>query len=346
MHSTTLSIDLAKDVFEVAVFDTRGKLLERHRLKREPFARFLVNTPPALVLVEACSSAQHWARFAEQHEHAVKMIPAHYVSPYRRRGKSDRIDADAIFEAHRCEGIETVPIRSPDAQQVQQLHRVREQWKKTRVQRINAVRAALLEFGIPVPAGAKKVRPAAIEALESEALPAVLKSILADVLSEIVELERRMKTLERELEGLSRANATVQRLRTIPGIGLLTSTALVSSVGSAARFSSGRKLASWIGLTPKERSSGNQRSLGRITKQGDQHLRMLMVHGARSVLLAARRDQHLGKPLTRLQSWALELADRAGHNKATCAVANKLTRVCWAVWTSEEPYRGEVAVSA
>lgn len=345
MNNAILSIDLAKDVFEIAVTDANGKVLKRHRLKRDEFREFLVTHEPALVLMEACGSAHYWASFSVECGHEVKMIPAHYVSPYRRRGKSDRIDTDAILEAHRCSGIEPVPIRSVEDLQVQQLHCIREQLKKTRVQRINLMRGILRELGFAVPVGATKVRPSVIESLESDEVPPVIKSQLAGLVDELSDLEERMKDIERELHQLSKENAVVQRLQSVPGIGLLTSTALFSSVGSAQRFSNGRKLASWVGLTPREHSSGNTRSLGSISKQGDQYLRTLLVHGGRSVLLKARREQRSGKTLTSFQSWALKLSDRVGHNKATCAVANKLARICWAVWVREEPYAGQTLAS-
>jgi len=340
MKSTILSVDLAKDVFEVAVSTRHGKVVKRHRLSRRKFKELLVTSERYLVLMEACGSSHYWSRVAQQCGHEVKLLPAHYVSPYRRRGKTDRIDTDAILEAHRCSGIESVPVRTVESQQIQQLHLVREQLKKTRLQRINLIRGILRELGIVISMGAAKVRPEAIGALDSDEIPPVIKSTLAGLIEELSTLEYRMKEIERELQQLTRQDEVIQRLQRVPGIGLLTSTALVSSVGNAARFTTGRKLASWVGLTPREHSSGNTRSLGGINKQGNTYLRTLLVHGGRSVILSAKRSKNKGETLTSLQAWAIELSDRIGHNKATCAVANKLARICWAVWVSENEYVG------
>jgi len=338
MQSTILSVDLAKDVFEVAVATRCGKVQRRHRLTRRKFQKLLATNEESLVLMEACGSSHHWSRVAQRYGHEVRMLPAHYVSPYRRRGKTDRIDTDAILEAHRCSGIEPVPVQTVENQQIQQLHLVREQLKKTRLQRINLIRGILRELGVFISLGATKVRPDVIAALESDEIPPVIKSTLAGLLDELSTLEFRIKQIERELQQLTRHDDVIKSLRRIPGIGLLTSTALVSSVGNAARFSTGRKLASWVGLTPRENSSGNKRSLGGISKQGNTYLRTLLVHGGRSVLLSASRRKKKGEPLTSLQLWALELSDRVGHNKATCAIANKLARICWAVWVKESEY--------
>jgi len=338
MQSTILSVDLAKDVFEVAVATGCGKVLRRHRLTRRKFQNLLATNEQSLVLMEACGSSHHWSRVAQQYGHEVRMLPAHYVSPYRRRGKTDRIDTDAILEAHRCSGIEPVPVQTVESQQIQQLHLVREQLKKTRLQRINLIRGILRELGVFISMGAAKVRPEVIAAFEGNEVPPVIKSTLAGLIDEMSTLECRMREIERELQQLTRHDEVTNRLRRVPGIGLLTSTAFVSSVGNAGRFSTGRKLASWIGLTPREHSSGNKRSLGGISKQGNTYLRTLFVHGGRSVLLSASRSKKQGKTLTSLQLWALELAHRVGHNKATCAIANKLARICWAVWVKESEY--------
>jgi transposase len=216
------------------------------------------------------------------------MLPAQYVAPYRRRGKSDRIDTDALLEAHRCDGITEVPVRSVDQQQIQQLHCIREQWKKTRVQRINGLRGCLRELGFAIPLGVSSVHKHAIAILEDDGIPPALKSAFAGLLDEINRLEESMKQCERDLKLLTKNNDAVQRLQEVPAIGLMTSTAMVTSIGTPHRFSNGRKLASWLGLTPREHSSGNSRSLGRITKQGNGYIRCLLTHGARSVLVRAK----------------------------------------------------------
>lgn len=235
------------------------------------------------------------------------------MKPYRRRGKTDRIDTEALPEAHRFGGITAVTIRTVDQQQIQQLHRFREQWKKTRLQRIDGLRGFLRELGYTIPSGVKAVGYQVVGILEEDDVPPALNSALAGILLEISRLEKAIKLCERDLKLLSEGNGAIERSQGIPGIDLLTSMAMVSAIGTPHRFSSGRKLASWLGLTPREPSSGNMRQLGRITKQGDVYLRYLLTHhGARSVFVRARMEQKAGSPLSALQSWGLSLSGRVG----------------------------------
>lgn len=337
MHPRTIAIDLAKDCFELAVADERGHVVDRHRLNRARFGEFMANTPPASVVMEACGSAHYWGRTLRDWGHAVRLLPAQYVRPYRRGNKTDRADADALLEASRCAAIEPVPIKSVDQQQIQQLHRLREQWKGTRVARINALRGALRELGIDLPVGAR----AALKRIPPllDAVPSHLRLALKAILDEIEVLEIRMLAIERSLVELAAERPEVQRLRGVEGIGLLNATALVGSAGSPRHFKSGRHFASWLGLTPRESSSGRTRVLGRITKRGNVYLRTLLIHGARSVLARAKQlTRTQPDRLSPLQRWAMQLERRIGHNKATVALANKLARICWAVWQSERPF--------
>ena len=345
MQSRIISVDLAKDVFQVAIASARYRIASRHRLLRRQFAEFLTTQPPSRVLLESCGSVHYWARQAQQCGHAVTIIPAQYVKPYRRRGKSDRIDTEALLEADRCEGIEPVPVRTVEQQQIQQLHRLREQCKRTRTQRINALRGFLRELGYPIGEGAVTAQRRAREIIAEVDFPDALRAAFSDSLDEIAALEQRIKSIERALKALTRTNQAVQALRQIDGIGLLTSTALVAAAGSPHHFPTARRFASWLGLTPREYSSGNTRYLGRISKQGDRYLRMLIIHGARSVLGRAKQLHLAGKPLTRLQRWAWQLQQRVGHNKAACGLANKLARICWAVWKHQRVYSANFASS-
>lgn len=345
MKSRIISVDLAKEIFEVAVANSQYRILERRRLSRKDFHAFIATQPAALVLVESCGSAHYWARQAEAAGHQTDIIPAHYVKPYRRRGKTDRIDTEALLEAHRCEGIKPVPVRSVEQQQIQQLHRIREQWKRTRTQRINGLRGFLRELGFAIPEGATTAQKRAREILEDDAIPAPLKIVFGRLLDEINTLEADLCSIERQLKSLTKDNVDVRRLQSVAGVGLLTSTAMVASVGSPHRFPDGRHFASWIGLTPSVHSSANQRHLGRISKQGDCYLRMLLTHGARSVLTRAKQLQRAGRRLTRLQQWACTLEARAGHNKATCALANKIARICWAVWKHQREFDPNIAIA-
>ena len=310
--------------------NSQHRILERRRLSRKDFSTFIAVQPAALVLLESCGSAHYWARLAEAAGHRTDIIPAHYVKPYRRRGKTDRIDTEALLQAHRCEGIKPVPVRSLEQQQIQQLHRVREQCKRTRTQRINGLRGFLHELGFASPEGATTAQRRARKIIEDDAIPAPLKCVFRRLLDEVTTLEADITSVERQLNVLAKDNVDVRRLLGVTGIGLLTNTAMVAAVGSPHRFPEGRHFASGLGFTPSVHSSANQRHLGRISKQGDCYLRMLLTHGARSVLARAKQLQRAGKRLTRLQQWACTLEARVGHNKATCALANKTARICWA----------------
>jgi len=305
----------------------------------------LATEASALVLMESCGTAHYWGREAISHGHQTKIIPAQYVKPYRRRNKTDRADCAALLEAHRCAEIKPVPVRSVEQQQIQQLHRMREQWKKSRTARINLLRGCLRELGVFIPAGANKAMSGFAEALDNESLPAPLRHTYAAVVAEIRGLERNIKLCERQLVALTRDNESVATLAQVQGIGLLTSTAMIASAGSPHHFQSGRHFAAWLGITPREFSSGNRRHLGKISKQGDKYLRTLLIHGARSVLNHAVRQHRAGQPLSRLQRWAVQLHARVGHNKAAVGLANKLARICWAVWKHQRTYDGNFAFS-
>lgn len=340
MHATTVAVDLAKTVFELAIANRDWRVMARHRFNRKQFAHFLVTTSPTHVVMEACGTAHYWGRVAQQQGHQVTLVPPAYVRPYVRRNKTDRADADAILEAVRSGQWPSVPVKRVEQQALVALHRVREQWMTTRTARINTLRGILREQGILLPAGpcaALRAVPTILEDADAP-LPAHLRHVLASVRDEIRAIETRITTLERELRILADADPVVTRLRTIPGIGLLTATALVGSVGHIHAFRRARQFASWLGLTPREHSSGPRRRLGGISKRGDLYLRCLLTHGARAVLVAAQRRRRAEQPLTRLHHWALTVRDRRGHNKATIAVANKLGRTVWAVWHKDVPF--------
>jgi transposase len=340
MHATTVGVDLAKNVFEIALTDERGHIVERHRLNRARFDRFFVNRPACRIVMEACGSAHHHARRLGSQGHQVVLLPAQYARAYVRRNKTDAADAAALIEAARCPDIRPVPIKSLDQQALQQLHRLRSQWMATRTRRLNFLRGCLREFGISVPVGAPRAMAAVRDALARPdfPVPVLLHSGLLELLAEISTLEERCKHIDGELARLSEHDPIVERLLKIPGVGPLTATALRASVVDVQRFPSGRHLASWLGLTSREHSSGERRRLGRISKQGDPYLRTLLIHGARAVLLAARSAQRRGAALDRLRSWALDLQERRGHNKAAVALANKLARIVWATWRHERDY--------
>ena len=334
MKTTQVAIDLAKSVFEVAVSRRPGKVHERHRLSRGRFQRFFAEHEPVEVLMEACGSAHHWGRELEAMGHRVSLLPPGDVSRYRDGNKTDRADAKALLEAARNEAIDKVPVKSVDQQAIAALHRLRSGYLQTRTARVNAVRGHLREFGVTIPVGAKQVPPHARRALEDEVVPAYLRHALEDVLDEIETLSEKARDLQRTLEQLTTQMPEAQLLMTVPGIGVLTATALVAFVGDIRRFPSGRHFAAYLGLTPREYSSGSSRRLGRITKRGNSYVRMLLIHGARSALRAGKISDEPDD----LRTWALDVERRSGHNVAAVALANKLARVAWRVWRDQRPF--------
>jgi transposase len=330
MKHTMIAVDLAKSVFEIAVSEQPGRVCERHRLSRTAFLRFFVQRPPATVVMEACGSAHHWARQLEGLGHRVELLPPHRTRPYVTGDKTDRTDAKGLLEAQRNEQIRRVPVKSLNQHALCTLHRLRSAWVDARTARINTIRGLLREFGITIAVGSNRVLPRVQELLEDadSGLPDSIRPVLHEARIEIQELDRRIRLVERQLRALSRQLPVVSKLLTIPGIGLMTATALPAFVGDIARFPSARHFASYLGLTPRERSSALRRRLGSISKRGDVYIRTLLTHGARSVLWMAKSR----KSPDRLCAWALRIEQRRGHNKAAIALANKLARIAWAVW--------------
>lgn len=339
MNSTLIAVDVAKSVFQIAVSHKPGKVHEHHRLTRTRFERFFAQHPPTEVLMEACGSAHHWARELQARGHRVSLLPPAKVSRYRDGTKTDRSDAEALLEAARNTKIHRVPVKSVDQQAVTALHRLRSQYLATRTARINALRGLLREFGVAIPVGARHVLPRVCAALDEDVVPPYLRFFFEDALDEIAQLQDRADAVQAVLERLAALMPEVQRLMTIPGIGVLTATALVAFVGDVHRFRSGRAFAAYLGLTPKEFSSGSIRRIGSITKHGNTYLRMMLTHGARSVLWSAKR---CGEP-DDLRAWALQVQARRGHNVATVALANRLARVVWRVWRDERPFERRLA---
>jgi len=334
-NDTRIAIDVAKAVFELAISDRPGHVARRERLPRAQFLPFLALQPAATVFMEACGPAHHWAREIQRLGHRVVLLPPHHVRPYIRRNKTDRADAKGILEASRNDDIRPVPVKTVNQQVLTSLHRLRSGWMHDRTARLNGLRGLLRELGVFIPVGSDKVLPAAWALIEDadSVLPEALRPIFAEACREIREIETRTKLVERQLEALAEQLPAVEHLQTIPGIGLLTSTALVGFIGDIRRFPTGRHFASYLGLTPREYSSGLKRNLGRISKRGDGYLRTLLIHGARSVLVHARKQQP-----DRLREWANALSKTHVPNKVAVAVANKLARIAWAVWKHERPF--------
>ncbi len=334
-NPTTIAVDLSKNVFEIAV-ERQGRICQRKRLNRRQMVEFFSQCPSATVLMEACGSSHYWGRVLQRLGHDVRLLPPQHVKPYVLGNKTDRRDVEAILSARHRESIVPVPVKSIEQQSVVFLHRLRATWMKTRTSRLNALRGILRELGVTIPEGASRVLPAVSAALSdpSAPVPEVLHSVLMSAMAEVRELDERIEGVKRQLEAVAGTVPLVERLETIPGVGLLNATALAAMVGEFSRFPSGRRFASSLGLTPKEHSSGMRRRLGAISKRGDTYLRTLLIGGARSVLLSAHRT----KTPHRLQEWALNVERRRGRNRASVAVANKLARIVWAVATRGVPF--------
>ena len=333
MNATTVAVDLAKSVFQLAVADSHWKIVETQRLTRTQFERWFVNRQVGLVVMEACGSAHHWARWLNGMDIEVKLLPAAYVRAYVKRNKTDAADAMALLDAARASDMRPVKVKSVEQQALQGLHRIRSLWMGTRTSRINALRGFCREFGIAISLGSRVgiEQISRVLADPHAAVPELIRGMMKLLIEEIRLLEARIGQIERELSVVAKHNVACTTLLSIPGVGLLTATAMVAATsGNVAHFRSARHFASWLGLTPKEHSSGSTRHMGRISKRGDRYLRMLLTHGARSVLRVTTVAERAGRPVEGLRQWARAVQGRTNHNKAACALANKMARICYA----------------
>jgi transposase len=338
-NDTAIAVDVAKNVFELGISERPGVVRRKERLQRAQFLPFLATQPASTVVMEACGSSQYWAKRIEELGHRVVLLPAHLVRPYVRGNKTDRTDVKGILEAFRNADIRPVPIKSSAHQALAALHRLRSAWVAERTARLNTIRGLLREVGIFIPMGSRKVLPEVWAHLEDadSSIPGAVRPCLAEACEEVRDIERRIALVERQLEMLAEQTPAVARLLTVPGIGLINATALFAFVVNVHRFPSARHLASYLGLTPRERSSGNTRRLGAISKRGDAYLRTLLIHGARSVLGKAQKTDAARRD--RLREWAVNVAKERGNNKAAVALANKMARLVWAVWHHDRDYQ-------
>jgi transposase len=341
--AAVVGVDLSKHVFELAVADAQWRVVERARLTRSQFERWFANRAVGLVVMEACGSAHHWGRWLAGMGIEVRLLPARYVRAYVKRNKTDAADAAALIEAARADDLLPVRVKSIEQQALQALHRSRSAWMATRTARINTLRGFCREFGIAISPGSRLGLEQMARQLADPAsgLPELLRPTMRLLIDEIRLLETRISQLERELAQLARQSPACMTLLTVPGVGLLTATAMVAATsGEVTHFKDARHFASWFGLTPKESSSGMTRRLSRISKRGDRYLRMLLTHGARSVLRAATVADRQGRRVDDLRRWALSVQSRTHHNRATCALANKMARICYAVLRDHQDYGG------
>jgi transposase len=339
-NDTIIAVDLAKSVFEIAVSSQPGKVDERHRLSRQKFLDFFMNRPPATVIMEACSSAHYWGRKIEGLGHRAILLPTHQVRPYVLRNKTDRTDTKGMLESYRNEDTGRCRSRrSSNRRSGLYIDSARLGWTSVQRRSIpSAVSSASWVSSSQLDRRAWSPEPGPILKMPTPGFPMPSAPLLAELGEEIRELDRRTRMVEQQLEALAESSPAIEGLRTIPGIGLLTATPLFAFVGDPHRFPSGRHLASYLGLTPREYSSGSRRQLGRISKRGNAYLRSPLIHGARATLW---HGKSMKKP-DRLRAWALRLEATAGHNKAAVALANKLARIAWAVWKHDRNFESVV----
>ena len=332
---STIGLDLAKNVFQVHGVGEAGEIVVRRQLRRSQVIPFFKKLPGCLVGIEACATSHHWARELQALGHEVRIMPAHYVKAYVKRNKNDAADAAAICEAVTRPTMRFVAVKSPEQQSLLMLHRSRSLLVRQRTMLVNAIRAHLAEFGIVAPLGRMGVkRLLAVIADPDEArLPSLARSCLEGLVAALMTVEEEIVRVERRILTWHRGSETSRRLATIPGIGPIIATALTASVTDPEIFRSGRELAAWIGLVPRQNSTGGKERLGRISKRGDAYLRRLLVTGAMAVIRHGRKTGFETSP------WLADLMSRKPTKVAAVALANKMARVVWVLLNTGESYR-------
>jgi len=339
----TIGIDLGKTVFHLIGMDEDGRVVVRKRVSRSQMLTFLVNTPPCLIGMEASCGAHHLGRQLQQHGYEVRLIPAQFVRPFVKSQKNDYADAEAIAEAVQRPMMRFVPIKTEEQLDLQAVHRVRDRLVERRTSLINQLRAFLLERGITVRAGREHLRNqiAVLLATVEEQSSGRFSRLLSRMVEEWNQIDKDLDEVDSEIESVAKTEESCRRLLTVPGIGPLVATAMVAAVGNGSAFAKGREFATWLGLVPQQHSTGGKAKLLGISKRGNEYLRRLFIHGARSVVCRVKRDRlPFGK-------WLSSLETRAHRNVVGVAVANKLARIAWCVLSRQTEFRNlsTVAVS-
>jgi transposase len=339
MQVTTIGLDLAKNLFQVHGVDAEGATVIRKRLGRSSLLSFFSKLPPSVVGIEACATAHYWARELRALGHEVRLMPPAYVKPYIKRGKNDAADAEAICEAVMRPNMRFVPVKSAEQQSLLMLHRSRDLLIRQRTMLTNALRSHFAELGIVVAQGIRNL-PKLVAVVRDDAdtrVPAAARYVLGALVAQIQDLQGRIKALEIALLAWHRKSQTSRRLETIPGIGFITATAITATVTDPSQFTSGRQFAAWLGLVPRQNSSGGKDRLGRISKMGNQYLRRLLVVGATALIRFARNRA------TPLAAWADKLLARRPARLVSVALANKIARVVWALLVRGGYYGSQVS---
>jgi transposase len=335
MKVTTLGIDVAKSIFQLHGVDEHGKVAIQKRVTRGKLLETVAQLPACVIGMEACGSAQYWAREFQKLGHTVKLMSPQFVKPYVKGNKNDSRDAEAICEAVSRPHMRFVPLKTVESQDIQAIHRMRSRLIKERTALGNQVRGLLAERGIVLAQGITRLRkqlPVIVEDLANELTP-LSREVMQELYEQLVTLDERIARADRLVQRVFTENAQCQKLAHVEGIGPVIATALVAAVGNAQEFANGRHLAAWLGLVPRQCSSGGKERLLGISKRGDRYLRTLLIHGARATVHRARRKTDARS------RWIVSLEQRRGKNIATVAIANKNARIAWALLTSDAEYR-------
>jgi transposase len=331
MQISTIGIDLAKRVFQIHGVDQDGNVVLRKQLRRAQVLGFFAKLPPCLVGMEACGTSHHWAREIATLGHEVRLMPPQYVKPYVKRNKHDPADAEACCEAVRRPSMRFVPVKTEEQQAVLIMHRTRELLVRQRTQVVNALRGHFAEFGIVEPQGIWHVGRLRARIEDESTIPEPGRTVLGFLVGQLDQLDQRIAQVEAEILAWHRANPVSQRLAKIPGIGPLIASAIVATVPDPSVFRSGREFAAWLGLVPRQHSTGGKERLGRISRQGNRSIRQLLIVGAHSALLRSKE--------VRANAWVQRLLGRCARLKVAVALANKIARIAWTMMARGEDYR-------
>jgi transposase len=335
MEVTTIGLDLAKNIFQVHGISDTGEVAFNRALRRAQVLSFFERLEPCLVGIEACGTSHHWARELIKLGHNVKLIPPVYVKPCVKRGKTDAADAEAICEAVTRPTMRFVEVKTPEQQSILAIHRTRDLIVRQRTQTINMLRAQLAEFGIVFPQGVGHTTQFATGVLNGDQpdLPDVVGDVIFELCEQLLFLHGKVAHYSHEMIRVAKREERVALLQTIPGVGPITASAIVATIGTGKQFNNGREFAAWLGLTPLNKSSGGKERLGRISKMGDRYIRRLLVLGMMS------RMRSITKSPERYDPWFADILARKPGKVAAVAMANKTARIIWAVLTRNEPYK-------
>ncbi len=335
MQVTTIGLDLAKNIFQIHGINESGEVAFNRALRRAQVLTFFESLEPCLVGIEACGTSHHWAREISKLGHDVKLIPPVYVKPYVKRGKSDAVDAAAICEAVTRPTMRFVEIKTPEQQAILAVHRTRDLIVRQQTQTINMLRAQLAEFGVVLPQGVRHAIQFAKDCTNGGQpnLTEVINDVIVELCDQLLFLHAKITHCTRKMAQIARQEKRVALLQTIPGVGLITASAIVATVGSGKQFNNGREFSAWLGLTPLNKSSGGKERLGRISKMGDQYIRRLLVLGMVS------RIRQIAKTPEAFDPWFADILARKPSKLAAVAMANKTARMIWAILTSNKPYK-------